>query len=102
MGLRDAAALAEVLVDAYRLGLDIGDDVVLKRYSKWRRFDNTMMIAATDALNRIFSNNIVPLRLARDAGLGIVHSIQPLKRQLMRHAMGLVGDLPKLLRGVPL
>ena len=102
MGLRDAAALAEVLVDAYRLGLDIGDDVVLKRYSKWRRFDNTMMIAATDVLNRLFSNNIVPLRLARDAGLGIVDSIQPLKRQFMRHAMGLVGDLPKLLRGAPL
>ena len=102
MGLRDAAALAEVLVDAYRLGLDIGDDVVLKRYSKWRRFDNTLMIAATDALNRLFSNNIVPLRLVRDAGLGIVNSIPPLKRQFMRHAMGLVGDLPKLLRGDPL
>ncbi len=102
MGLRDVAALAEVLVDAYRLGLDVGDYGILKRYDQWRQFDNTMMIAATDILNRIFSNDLTPLRLARDAGLAIIDSIPPLKRQFMRHAMGLVGDLPKLLRGDPL
>ena len=99
MGLRDVAALAEVLADAARLGLDIGDGVQLERYERWRRFDNTMMLAATDALNRLFSNDIAPIRLARDAGLAAVDAIPPLKRLFMRHAMGVVGELPRLLRG---
>jgi 2-octaprenyl-6-methoxyphenol hydroxylase len=102
MGLRDVAALAEVLADAARLGLDVGDGVQLERYERWRRFDNTMMLAATDALNRLFSNDIAPVRLARDAGLAAVDAIPPLKRLFMRHAMGVVGDLPRLLRGQPL
>ncbi len=102
MGLRDVAALAEVLADAARLGLDIGDGVQLERYERWRRFDNTMMLAATDALNRLFSNDIAPIRMARDAGLAAVDAIPPLKRLFMRHAMGVVGDLPRLLRGQPL
>jgi 2-octaprenyl-6-methoxyphenol hydroxylase len=102
MGLRDVAALAEVLVDAYRLGLDIGDEATLERYACWRRFDNTTMLAATDGLNRLFSNNFAPLRLARDAGLAAVDAIPPLKKLFMRHAMGVVGDLPRLLRGQPL
>ena len=102
MGLRDVAALAEVLVDAQRLGLDIGDDIVLERYDRWRRFDNTMMLAATDALNRLFSNDVASLKLASDAGLAVVDAIPPLKKLFMRYAMGVVGDLPKLLRGQPL
>ena len=102
MGLRDVAALAEVLVDSHRLGLDIGDGHVLERYERWRRFDNTMMLAATDVLNRLFSNNIAPIRAARDIGLAAVNAVPPLKRLFMRHAMGVVGDLPKLLRGQPL
>ena len=102
MGLRDVAALAEVLVDAQRLGLDIGDDTVLERYDRWRRFDNTMMLAATDALNRLFSNDVASLKFARDAGLAAVDAIPPLKKLFMRYAMGVVGDLPKLLRGQPL
>ena len=102
MGLRDVAALAEVLVDAHRLGLDIGEASVLERYARWRRFDNTLMLAATDGLNRLFSNDIGPVRLARDVGLAAVNKLPPLKRLFMRHAMGLVGDLPKLLRGQPL
>ena len=102
MGLRDVAALAEVLVDGYRLGLDIGNEVVLEKYNKWRRFDNTLMTAATDMLNRLFSNNIMPLRLARDVGLAIVDSAPPIKRRFMLHAMGLTGNVPKLLRGDPL
>ena len=102
MGLRDVAALAEVVIDAHRLGLDIGDAAVLERYSRWRHFDNTMMLASTDVLNRLFSNNIGPLRLARDLGLAAVNKVPPLKRLFMRHAMGMVGDLPKLLRGQPL
>ncbi len=99
MGWRDVAALAEVLADARRLGLDLGVADVLERYERWRRFDNTLMLAMTDALNRLFSNDIAPLRLARDTGLAMVNRIPPLKKLFMRHAMGVVGDLPKLMRG---
>ncbi len=99
IGLRDAAALAELVVDALRLGLDPGAMIQLERYQRWRRFDNTLMLAATDGLNRLFSNDLELLRLARDAGLGAVNRIPRLKKLLMRHAMGLAGDLPKLARG---
>jgi 2-octaprenyl-6-methoxyphenol hydroxylase len=102
MGVRDVAALAEVILDARRLGLDIGDNVVLERYQRWRRFDNTLMLAMTDGLNRLFSNNIGPLRLARDIGLALVNKSPPLKKIFMRHAMGLVGNLPRLMRNLPL
>ena len=99
LGLRDVAALAEIIVDQLRLGLDPGDAAALIRYEAWRKPDNMMMIAATDSLNRLFSNDLVPLRMARDTGLAIVNELAPLKRLLMRHAMGLVGDLPRLARG---
>jgi 2-octaprenyl-6-methoxyphenol hydroxylase len=99
LGVRDIAALVEVLVDAKRLGLDIGDAGTLERYAQWRRADNFTMVAATDLLNRLFSNDITPLRLARDMGLAAVNRIPPLRRFFVRHAMGLVGDLPKLIRG---
>ncbi len=102
MGLRDVAALAEVLADARRLGLDIGSSQVLQKYDQWRRFDNTIMLASTDGLNRLFSNDIAPLRIARDLGLAAVNHVGPLKKFLMRQAMGLTGTLPRLLRGVPL
>jgi len=99
LGLRDVAALAEVIVDAHRLGLDIGNALVLERYERWRRFDSTALIAVTDALNRLFSTGAAPVRLARDLGLAVVDRLPPLKRLLMRHAMGVVGDLPRLVRG---
>lgn len=99
LGLKDAAALAEVLLDAARLGQDIGALDVLKRYERWRRFDSVAMTASTDALNRLFSNDIAPLRLLRDVGLGIVDSIGPARRFFMRHAGGDVGKLPKLMKG---
>ena len=99
LGVRDIAALVEVLVDAKRLGLDIGAADTLERYARWRRADNLTMVAATDILNRLFSNDIKPLRLVRDLGLAGVHRIPPLRRFFVRHAMGLVGDLPKLIRG---
>ena len=102
LGLRDVAALAETLVDARRLGLDLGSTAVLQRYQRWRRFDSVMLTAVTDGLNRLFSNDLGPLRLARDLGLAAVGRIAPLKRLLMRHAMGLEGDLPRLIRGQPL
>jgi len=99
MGLRDVAVLAEVVADARRLGMDIGGSDVLQRYEQWRRFDNTLMLAATDGLNRLFSNNIAPVRIARDLGLAVVNGIPPLRKTFMRHAMGLVGELPRLMRG---
>lgn len=99
LGVRDIAALVEVLVDAKRLGLDIGAADTLERYARWRRADNFAMVAATDLLNRLFSNDIRPLRLARDLGLAAVNRVPPLRRFFVRHAMGLVGDLPKLIRG---
>lgn len=99
LGFKDVAALAEVVLDAARLGLDIGGAAVLARYERWRRFDSFALAAATDALNRLFSNDLAPLRLARDLGLGIVDSIGPLRRFFMRHAGGDVGRLPRLLRG---
>ncbi len=102
LGLRDVAALAEALVDAKRLGLDIGEGMPLERYERWRRVDNLLLAASTDLLNRLFSNDIGPLRLVRDLGLAAVNRAVPLKRFLMRHAMGLAGDLPRLARGEPL
>ncbi|MCP5367765.1 MAG: UbiH/UbiF/VisC/COQ6 family ubiquinone biosynthesis hydroxylase [Hyphomicrobiales bacterium] len=99
MGLRDVAALAEVLADAHRLGLDLGSATVLARYARWRGFDNTLMLAMTDLLNRLFSNDVAPVRLARDLGMAAVNQVPPLKRFFMRHAMGLVGELPRLMRG---
>ena len=102
LGLRDVAALAEVLVDARRLGLDIGHGSVLERYQRWRRFDNVVLAAATDGLNRLFSNDLLPVRIVRDLGLAAINRIAPAKRFFMRHAMGVLGELPRLVRGEPL
>ena len=99
LALRDVAALAELVVDARRLGLDPGGSHVLQRYERWRRFDSLALIGVTDGLNRLFANDLLPLRLARELGLGAVERIPPLKRFFMRHAMGLLGDLPRLMRG---
>jgi len=102
LGLRDIAALTEALVDAKRLGLDIGRIDVLDRYERWRRFDNVLLSTTMDVLTRLFSNDITPVRLARDLGLGIVNRISPLKKFFMRHAMGDIGQLPRLLKGEPI
>jgi 2-octaprenyl-6-methoxyphenol hydroxylase len=99
LGVRDIAALVEVLIDTKRLGLDIGAADTLERYARWRRADNFTMVAATDLLNRLFSNDIKPIRLVRDIGLAAVNRVPTLRRFFVRHAMGLVGDLPKLIRG---
>ncbi len=99
MGLRDVAMMAEVLTDAARLGEDIGSQPVLERYQRGRRFDNTLNSLTMDALNRLFSNDIPPVRLARDLGLAAVNRLAPLRRFFMRQAGGDVGDLPRLLRG---
>lgn len=99
MGIRDVAALAEVIVDARRLGLDPGTSQVLERYQRWRRFDTLLMLGLTDGLDRLFSNDVAPLRLARRLGLAAVNKLPSAKSFFMRHAMGLVGDLPRLLQG---
>jgi 2-octaprenyl-6-methoxyphenol hydroxylase len=98
LALRDVAALAELLIDAKRIGLDLGTGQVLARYERWRRFDSLALIAITDGLNRLFANDLLPLRLAREIGLGMVDRIAPLKGFFMRHAMGLLGDLPRAMR----
>lgn len=99
LGLRDVAALIEVLVDARRLGGDIGGADVLDRYQRWRRADSLLLALATDGLNRLFSNDIGPVRALRDIGLAAINRMPPAKRFFMRHARGTVGKLPKLLRG---
>ena len=99
MGLKDVAALAESIVDAARLGLDPGSPVTLDRYQRWRRFDTMAMGVATDGLNRLFSNRSDALRLVRDVGLGLVDRMPALKQLFIREAAGLVGEVPKLLKG---
>ena len=99
VGIRDVAALAELIVDARRLGLDIGDDWVLERYQRWRRLDAVLLAGVTDGLNRLFSNTIAPVKLVRGLGLAAVNRMPPLKRLLMSHAMGTLGDRPRLARG---
>jgi 2-octaprenyl-6-methoxyphenol hydroxylase len=99
LGLKDAAALAEVLVDAARLGEDLGAEAVLDRYARWRRFDNTMLAVGTDLFVWLFSNDIAPVRAARGLGMSIVNRIGPARRFFMQEAGGAVGDLPRLLRG---
>lgn len=102
LGIRDVAALAELIVDDRRLGLDLGNPWLLDRYERRRRLDSVTLSAVTDGLNRLFSNSIEPLRTVRDLGLALVNRLPPVKRTLMRHAMGVLGDQPRLVRGEPL
>jgi 2-octaprenyl-6-methoxyphenol hydroxylase len=99
LGLKDIAALAQVLVEARRLGEDIGSALVLERYARWRRFDNVMLAAATDGFTRLFSNDNPALRLARGLGMSAVNAMGPARRFFMEEAGGATGELPRLLRG---
>ncbi|WP_136658094.1 ubiquinone biosynthesis hydroxylase [Nitratireductor sp. XY-223] len=100
LGFRDVAALAETVVEADRLGLDIGSLSVLERYQVWRRFDTFQMGVTCDVLNRLFSNDITPVRAMRDFGLGLVDRMPTLKGFFIRQASGLPGRQgPRLLRG---
>ncbi len=99
LGLADAAALAEAITDTLRLGLDPGTADVLRGYERSRRFDTLAMAAATDGLNRLFSNDALPVRLARDLGLGLVDRLPALKRLFIGEAAGTGGSRPRLLRG---
>jgi 2-octaprenyl-6-methoxyphenol hydroxylase len=98
LALRDVAALSEIMVDRLRLGLDPGDTLALDRYAAWRHFDSMALVAVTDGINRLFGNDILPLRVVREAGLALVDRIPPVKRFFMRHAMGVMGDLPRSMR----
>jgi 2-octaprenyl-6-methoxyphenol hydroxylase len=102
LSLRDVAALAEVVVDQYRVGLDVGAEDVLSRYQRWRRFDTLLLAGVCDSLVHLFSNDLPPLRVARQLGLGAVNRMPALKGFFMRHAMGMVGHLPRLIAGTPL
>ena len=99
LGLRDVAALAECVVEAMRLGLDAGHAEILERYQQARRFDTLTTAGAMEGLNRLFSNDIAPLRLVRDLGLGLVDRLPGLKRFFIREAAGVMGSAPRLLRG---
>jgi 2-octaprenyl-6-methoxyphenol hydroxylase len=98
-GMRDVAALAEVIADAQRRGQDIGSVTVLDQYQVWRRFDNTALALATDSFNRLFSNDNPLLRLARDIGMAAINAMPGARRGFIREAAGLTGDLPRLMQG---
>jgi len=102
LGLRDVAALSEILVDAVRAGADIGDALTLHRYADWRRRDNQAIAAFTNGLIRIFSNDVPPLALTRNAGLIAVDLMPGVKRGFIRMTSGLAGRQPRLARGLPL
>jgi len=102
LGLRDVAVLAEVLLEAARRGEDIGNALVLARYAQWRGVDTAALTASTDLINKLFSNDNPLLRAARVAGLGLVNAIPAARRDFIREAAGLTGDLPRLLKGQPI
>lgn len=102
IGLLDAAALAEVLVDGYRQGRDIADLDVLRSYESCRRYENLQMMTIMDLFYQVFSNKVPPFKLIRNLGLGVTQRLTPVKNRVMRYAMGLEGRLPKLARGEPL
>lgn len=97
-GLRDVAALAQVLSEAHARGEDIGAAQPLARYQTWRRFDTTTLALATDTFNRLFSNDNPLLRAARDIGMAAINATPTLRRGFIREAAGLTGDLPKLMQ----
>jgi 2-octaprenyl-6-methoxyphenol hydroxylase len=99
IGMRDVAALTETIIEALRLGLDFGRSVTLERYQRWRRFDSAFSATVMDGLNRLFSNDNMPLRAIRDVGLGLVDRAPRLKRFLVHEAAGGTGTVPRLLKG---
>ena len=101
MGLRDVAALVEVLMEAARRGEDIGALNVLQRYEQWRRFDATAMALGMDALNRMFYSDFAPLQGLRNLGLEAVSRVGGARRALMAEASGRAGNVPRLLEGQP-
>ncbi|MDW8125199.1 MAG: FAD-dependent monooxygenase [Geminicoccaceae bacterium] len=101
LALRDVAALAEIVEERLALGLDPGDAAALARYAAWRSFDGLALVAVTHGIDRLFANDLGPLKLLRNLGLGLVERLPPLKRFFMRHAMGVLGELPRAMREPP-
>ncbi|MDQ3144242.1 MAG: FAD-dependent monooxygenase [Pseudomonadota bacterium] len=102
LGYRDAAALAQVLVEGARLGLDLGDRQLLDRYQRWRGLDTFMVALTTDSLTRIYGVKGKTASQLRRFGMGLIDRIGPVKNRLMAEARGTSGDLPLLLRGLPI
>jgi 2-octaprenyl-6-methoxyphenol hydroxylase len=102
LGLRDVAALAEVIIDAQRRGQDIGSEAVLERYADWRRADQRRVVAFTDGMVRVFSQSLPPVPWLRDAGMLALDLCPPAKRWFGRLTMGRAGRLPRLARGLNL
>ncbi|KAJ57475.1 2-octaprenyl-6-methoxyphenyl hydroxylase [Actibacterium mucosum KCTC 23349] len=102
LGLRDVAALAEVIVDAKRRGEDLGTEAVLSRYAGWRRFDSAAIGLGSDVVNRVFSSRMPAIRAIGAAGLSVTNALPGLRRRLIREAAGLSGDRPRLLQAKPL
>ena len=102
IGLLDAAALSQVLIDAVRRDQDFASLEVLQRYEKMRRNENLKMMTIMDAFYRMFSNRLLPLKVLRNLGLGLAERVTPAKNKVMRYAMGLEGNLPKLAKGEPI
>ena len=102
LGFRDAAALTQVLVEGARLGLDLGDRQLLDRYQRWRSLDSLMVAMATDSLTRLYGIGGRPASAMRRFGMGLVNRLKPLNAKLMSEARGTSGDLPLLLRGLPI
>ncbi|MCF6325841.1 MAG: FAD-dependent monooxygenase [Devosiaceae bacterium] len=100
LGLKDVAALLETIINCVRRGQDMGSLNILQEYERWRRMDVAMMALATDGLNRLFSNDVAILRIARDLGLGLVDRAPLLKNALIRHAAAIGRSEPRLLRGL--
>ena len=100
LGLLDAATLAQVLQEAEAQDRDPGSLQVLRRYERWRKGENLLMMGAMDAFKRVFGSSLAPLRLLRNAGLNLTDSLTPVKNLIVRRAMGLEGDLPRLARGL--
>jgi 2-octaprenylphenol hydroxylase len=98
LGLLDAAALAEVVLTARNGRRDFGSLSTLRRYERWRKGDNLLMLAVLDGFKRLFGSSLPPLRLLRNTGLNLTDALEPVKNRIMRQAMGLTGDLPKLAR----
>jgi 2-octaprenyl-6-methoxyphenol hydroxylase len=101
LALRDVAALAEITADRAALGLDLGAREALDAYERWRGLDTTVLVAITDGINRLFANDLTPLRLARNLGFAMVDRLPAAKHLFMRHAMGAIGDLPRRMRPRP-
>jgi 2-octaprenyl-6-methoxyphenol hydroxylase len=102
LGFRDAAALAQVLVESARIGLDLGDQQLLDRYQRWRSLDSLSVAVATDSLTRIYGVPGKRASAVRRFGMGLIERISPIKDRLMSEARGTSGDLPLLLRGLPI